>query len=1226
MGIISIVILTLLSLTAVYYKIGIVTVVLLIILSLTALLAVLHYSTSGRKYWFNKKVPYREPCPIFGNFGATLLTRQTYTKTLQDFYDRYRDEKFVGIFQARRPVLMLTDLEIVKSVLVTEFNNFSDRGLVMTDTKREPLLRNLSNMSGPEWKAMRHIVTPTFSSAKMKAMFPLVTECAIALKNVLLQESADDVNVPLLMTRYTTDVIGSCAFGVDVGSLKDTNSPFLLMSQKMFKMTRSAMIKRYCRSLFPRIFKLLNLKTYSPDVEHFITNTITQVLNERRKTGVVRNDIIQLMLNVQKTETCFQITDELIISNSFIFMLAGLETSATTLSFCLYQLAKDQDLQELVRKEIQECLSKHDGLTYDAVAEMRFTTLTILETLRMHPPSPMTMRLCTSPCTLPHTDLKMKEKDIVLIPIQSIHRDPEHFPEPDKFDPERFSENQNPPAFMAFGQGPRACIGARLGNLMVAAGLAAMLSTFTVEPCARTTPQIEYDPRSVMLKNKGGIWLKFSPLKTVLESEILENLKQHDFLETYLNILVDFCNEKAHDFNLEPNVPRSILERRNELEVRAQKCGDVYVSPRCMPFHGRPPPSPALVAAAADVVFNVSTFANCPIQDWNERGLFRLLFRCASWSKGSPADVYRIRLSTCRALAAAATHKCVRSTLATTKDCLLALLATLKPLEDEVTDSDKVAAQAQVLMLLATLIPDKTASDILWRALAEARATAFFCCLLQGLECDEIELQDAALHCLTQLAQSAMKKSPDQKPDNSRVKFLDNLKSPFTKDPLSDRQGSGDKPDDCQPEYMVEELCKVLIHLYTKLEVENRILTNLDERWHLLSSCLSSLLASSSRSRLYGVHRQLPRVLLTTLQSVRDRLSLQGSADVLTNAAQVTTYTSYAAHKSLCAGTDRLYGVHRQLPRVLLTTLQSVRDRLSLQGSADVLTNAAQNPTLRTLQWLLVLIDCHMVECPPAKEIFADDGLSVSLARLWAWCMLAQNTRDSVAHLLFTFTNDCPKAWGAMSSCIGGRSLAGEVCALVCREASLQTRPRSDNLLLLSLKTLRHIVPHHHCRTIILKSEAVTSMYKLRVRERGISPAACEWARLCEALSRHADGAGALLALRPILTAPAVRALLMPALAHVARHRRAAVLQARDLLELLSGTLLAGDTAEVVSATRAVWALAANNHKAKLLLRSAGVAAAVQSALQRFHRLPADSGSQRAVQLLLYTNSILQTT
>ncbi|KAJ8722657.1 hypothetical protein PYW07_003837 [Mythimna separata] len=81
-----------------------------------------------------------------------------------------------------------------------------------------------------------------------------------------------------------------------------------------------------------------------------------------------------------------------------------------------------------------------------------------------------------------------------------------------------------------------------------------------------------------------------------------------------------------------------------------------------------------------------------------------------------------------------------------------------------------------------------------------------------------------------------------------------------------------------------------------------------------------------------------------------------------------------------------------------------------------------------------------------------------------------------------------------------------------------------------------------------------------------------------------------------------------------------------DLLELISGTLLTGDTAEIVSAARAVWALAANNHKAKLVLRSAGVSAAVHSGVQRLERAARDPAAQRALQLLTYTNTVLQTT
>nr|QLI62173.1 cytochrome P450 24 [Streltzoviella insularis] len=487
-------------------------ILLVILLTLLILLATFHYTTNGRKYWLFRKVPYREPCPIFGNFGATLTMRKSYTDMLQYFYDRYRDEKYVGIFQARRPTLMVIDLDIIKSILSKDFQSFSDRISVSTDTLREPLLRNLANMSGAEWKVMRHIVTPTFSSAKMKAMFPLIAECAHTLNSTLLEEPLDEVDVPKLMSRFTTDVIGSCAFGVDPGSLKNPDSPFLRMSQKMFRINRSTLLKRYCRTFFPRLFKFLNLRTYSPDVEAFFSTIIKQVLAERRATGIQRHDFLQLMLNVQKSENEFSMTDELIISNSFIFMLAGLETSSTTLSFCLYELAKDKELQDNIRKEVMECIERYGGLNYEAVSAMHLVTRAVLETLRLHPPTPFTTRLCTAPCTLIGTDLTLKVRDPVLIPLHCIQMDPQYFPNPKKFDPDRFNENLNPPGFLVYGDGPRSCPGARFAHLTVMAGLAVMLSAFAVEPCARTTPQIHYDPRSVMLKNKGGIWLTFTRL------------------------------------------------------------------------------------------------------------------------------------------------------------------------------------------------------------------------------------------------------------------------------------------------------------------------------------------------------------------------------------------------------------------------------------------------------------------------------------------------------------------------------------------------------------------------------------------------------------------------------------------------------------------------------------------------------------------------------------------
>ncbi|KAI8434892.1 hypothetical protein MSG28_003373 [Choristoneura fumiferana] len=648
----------------------------------------------------------------------------------------------------------------------------------------------------------------------------------------------------------------------------------------------------------------------------------------------------------------------------------------------------------------------------------------------------------------------------------------------------------------------------------------------------------------------------------VLEREIIDKLQENNFLETCIEILVDFCNEKVSNNCFEPNIPPSILERRSELEVRAEKCGDVRIAPSAG-VRARAPTA-ALVTAIADVLHNVAAFKRCPVPAWNEQGLYRLLFRCASWSN-SGSDNCRVRAAACRALVAAVPHRCVRAGLSATKDCLHNLLLTLTPVEDDEWSPDALSARTQALFLMGSLLSDRSAADSVWRQLREKPAGPFFSLLLQCLESDTSAFQDAGIFCLTQLAQSATdRKHPDKTKDESCIEYLDNLKSPY----FGDDEGEAcDKDSDCQPEYLVEELCKMLMQLFQDMSQQG----NLQEagqstRWCELCACLSSVVSVSARGRLYCAHRQFPRALLATLQAVRDRLSLVGQP-------------------------------------------------------VEVIRNAHNNPTLHTLYWLLTVINCLMVECPAAKDSFACDNIALCLCRLWPWCMLTDQLREAVITLLVTFTNNCPKAWSAMCVCVAGRSVLQETCALLSRAASLLPRTRAAALLPACARVLRHTAGHHHCRALIIKSDALTALHKLRTRERG-SELAREWAALACELARHADGAGAVLALRPRPSGA-----LLPAVANAAHHtqHRSAFLTSPELLELLSGSLLTGDTAEIVAAARAVWALAANNHKAKLLLRSARMPAAVLSAQQRVQR-SADPAAARAHQLLTYTLTVLQTT
>ncbi|CAH2086407.1 unnamed protein product [Euphydryas editha] len=634
-------------------------------------------------------------------------------------------------------------------------------------------------------------------------------------------------------------------------------------------------------------------------------------------------------------------------------------------------------------------------------------------------------------------------------------------------------------------------------------------------------------------------------MPSILEQEVLRSLEEGNFLEDTLHIFVDFLSHKEYKNYLEPNVPLSLLERGSELEVRAQKNNEIQLSPS-QQFQ-KPPPTAALVVANGTNKVFIDYCSNA-----------------RHGAAGRRYETARVRGAASRALCAAAAHAGARAALAAARDCLYNLLLTLIPLDDEDTDVESVSASSHALQLLAELLCEQSAGDVLWEELQKNNLKLFHL-LLQALKNDHNGLQEAAINCITQLARSiSHEKCHDTSKNQSRLDFLNNFPSPHLQEE-NERLCAGDSAtNDCQPEYLVEEFTRILMIMYQDLTDKHKCLSSQDERWRRVCGALWALQRASARARAYCVHRRFPRALAAALQRLRDALSLKGKP-------------------------------------------------------VEVIRNADHEPTLNTLNGVLTLITSSMFECPPAKNLFAED-IAPSLARLWPWCMMTECLRDTIMCLLVTFTNGCAKAWSSVCSCVSGRSVVQEVCALATREAARAAggrRARAACLLRRALRVLRQLAAHHHCRTIIIKSDVLSCMNKGR--------ADAELARLGEALARHGDGAAALLA--ALASAPrAPRPAPLAALAHAAHHHRLTFLQSPDLLEILSAGLLTGDTAEIVSAARAVWALAANNHRAKLVLRSAGIPAALQSSLHRLQRNVTDEATQRAIQLVTYTQTVLQTT
>ncbi len=105
----------------------------------------------------------------------------------------------------------------------------------------------------------------------------------------------------------------------------------------------------------------------------------------------------------------------------------------------------------------------------------------------------------------------MPKDSTVIIPVLGIHRDEKYYPNPEKFDPERFAPGnklQNDGLFLGFGDGPRNCIGYRFGMVQTRIGLISLLSKFEFTNCSQTMGELKYSLRNVVLSPEGGMWLR----------------------------------------------------------------------------------------------------------------------------------------------------------------------------------------------------------------------------------------------------------------------------------------------------------------------------------------------------------------------------------------------------------------------------------------------------------------------------------------------------------------------------------------------------------------------------------------------------------------------------------------------------------------------------------------------------------------------------------------------
>lgn len=420
--------------------------------------------TENEDYFSRQGFPCLKPKLFVGSSGPILFDGKiTLNDYVTNLYNEMPNERAFGMLDMRDPMLFIRDPALIKKVCVKNADNFADHRQFV-DASMDTLFGNsLIAMRGQKWRDMRSTLSPAFTGHKMRLMFELVEVVCAQMMDFLRKETEDKDIVSYemkdLCSRFSNDIIALCAFGIQVDSMTDRENAFFKAGQSTSDFGSPKMVwKFFGFKLTPGLMRFFDIQLFG-GVQKFFKEMVLGTMKIREERKIIRPDMINLLMEIRKgtlrAEKSNDVedsmgfttvkedetdadsgrskerknwTDDEIVAQCFLFFVAGFDTIATALSFAVYHLALDPDVQEKLYQEIleinSEIESKGPGLSYETLQRMNYMDQVVSETLRMYPPA-MTDRECTKDCVIEDGDafrVECKKKMAVWLPIFAIHR------------------------------------------------------------------------------------------------------------------------------------------------------------------------------------------------------------------------------------------------------------------------------------------------------------------------------------------------------------------------------------------------------------------------------------------------------------------------------------------------------------------------------------------------------------------------------------------------------------------------------------------------------------------------------------------------------------------------------------------------------------------------------------------------------------------------------------
>ncbi|RLU26967.1 hypothetical protein DMN91_000766 [Ooceraea biroi] len=447
-------------------------------------------------YFDQRKVPYQRPVPLLGNLAPFFFGRITHANQLRRLYNHFSNARYFGFYDFMSPIYVIRDPELFNTIAIKHFDHFMDHLNVVNEDLERISRMNLFGLRGDHWHKMRKLLSPSFTSSKIKIMFGLMCQCAETFTDVVTNESGKSgkaYEMKDMFRRYATDVVATSAFGISVDSFNHPKNEFFLHADKTMNFDFKKILYFFMRRTWPLLTNLLRIRVFNAEIEDFFKNIINDTVKARDEQGIVRPDMIQLMMETRDKNHGRAFDIDEMTAQALIFFLAGFDNISTCLSFLTYELAVNPDVQNKIRAEIEDVLKQTNGKpTYEAINGMKYLDAALTETMRFYPLTLFHDRVCTKnfempPATPDGKSFTIKPGERVWISSFALHHDPKYYSEPEKFNPDRFlNSSVDNSIYMPFGVGPRICIAIRFAMMEMKIMIFYLLWRCIVELDAKT--------------------------------------------------------------------------------------------------------------------------------------------------------------------------------------------------------------------------------------------------------------------------------------------------------------------------------------------------------------------------------------------------------------------------------------------------------------------------------------------------------------------------------------------------------------------------------------------------------------------------------------------------------------------------------------------------------------------------------------------------------------------